>query len=147
MKTVWLEQLNIRVKQMRILENTYPVARMSVTELKNACTSDLRFISRLKNELGANGIAPRMNRILVPTCKPYVDRIISTLLVPGGRYLITSSAFGISIWDIGHGLLSMNHAPVASFRRKIEGNYHVHGAWTDPKDHSRLQIVGSFFEG
>jgi len=93
---------------------------MTASELEHAVTSPYQFTTMLKRAADAldacNKLSPHVTRIL--HCNPpHLLPDISTIyLVPGGRFLITSStAFVMSLWDLGYSSnISIDHSPVAS---------------------------------
>jgi hypothetical protein len=95
---------------------------MTTLELEHAATSPCKFtaiVRRVAKPLDASTkVMHRVNRILRgdPTLLPDPDT--STIyLVPGGRYLLTSKAFVMTLWDLGYNSnVPIDHSPVASMR-------------------------------
>jgi hypothetical protein len=81
---------------------------MVTFDLEHVATAHHRFAARLRNELGAESLTPIMTRIIDPRLHTRGSNIqfpgtISCLkLVPGGRFLLSLSEFGvIQLWDLG----------------------------------------------
>jgi hypothetical protein len=93
---------------------------MTTSELEHAVTSPYQFTTILRqaaNALeGCNKLSPHVTCVL--HCNPphLPSDILTIYLVPGGRFLITSSAsFVMSLWDLGYNsTVSIDQNPVAS---------------------------------
>jgi hypothetical protein len=105
---------------------------MTTSELEHAATSPCKFtafIRRIAKPLDAcTKLSPRVTRILRcnPYCGPHVllDPDISAIyLVPGGRFLLTSMASVMSLWDLGYNSkVPIDHSPIASMRFTYDVN-------------------------
>jgi hypothetical protein len=120
---VWLQLLRRFCFIYRLFPPTFPFNKMTTSELEHAVTSPYQFtaiLRRAANALDAcNKLSPRVTRILYcnPPGSPHPLPDISAIyLVPGGRFLLTSSTdFVMSLWDLGYNSnISIDHSPVAS---------------------------------
>lgn len=84
---------------------TYPTDEMSLSDLELAATSYYRFSSRLWSELeNDQALLPVAARVLSPTGRsPHTQGFRDSILVPGGRFLVTRSNGGtVKLWDLGY---------------------------------------------
>jgi hypothetical protein len=120
---VWVNALRTAFSDGQVFEPTYPIKDMTLLELEHAATSRSRFAARLWNELqGDQPLTPIAIRILRlhPPLSPEIEHPFghfkNSVLVPGGRFLITSTNTDIvQLWDLGfHPNILINQCPLAS---------------------------------
>ena len=101
---------------------------MSRLALEHAAISPFIFTQRLQNagEMHEHGLPPAAIRVL--PCRPDHPAFVEIALVPGGRFLVTTSLPDlIELWDLGNGSDMMPNKPVAIAR--------LEGATVDEEEH------------
>lgn len=96
---------------------------MSVVELEHAATSPARFLAQVSKDRATDDLIPAFSTRLfqprLPKLSPdpgALGEVSLMRLIPGGRYLVTSSDMArISVWDLGYGPAAiLNPYPLVS---------------------------------
>ncbi|KAJ7016004.1 hypothetical protein C8F04DRAFT_626851 [Mycena alexandri] len=111
-RIVWMDALRRVCAGHEVSVLTYPIEKMSLRDLEHAATSPARFIAQISKDWSSRadgGLVPAFSTRLLqprlPKLTPgHLGELLLMRLVPGGRYLVTTSDIGrMSIWDLGYG--------------------------------------------
>ncbi|KAJ7440153.1 hypothetical protein FB451DRAFT_1415324 [Mycena latifolia] len=110
LRTVWMDALRRVCAAYEVSIWTYPIENMSLADLEHAATSPARFIAQLTKPRTTNDLIPAfLTRIFHPRLRkaspadPVLGQISLMRLIPGGRYLVTSTDTArIYLWDLGY---------------------------------------------
>ncbi|KAK7044780.1 F-box domain-containing protein [Favolaschia claudopus] len=107
-RTVWFDALRRVCVAQEVSILTFPMENMSLRDLEHAATSPARFIAHLSKQRETEEIIPALStRIFQPRLPRPLTGISGDIsrmrLIPGGRYLVTTSNLArMSVWDLGH---------------------------------------------
>ncbi|KAJ7485798.1 hypothetical protein FB451DRAFT_1231091 [Mycena latifolia] len=117
-RILWIQALRSLCAEKNIFLPSFPISEMTLPQLEHAATAGLRFLARMRREFTSSPFSG--------TLRPFSTRILSsaasatecfknTILVPGGRFLLTSCGKNVRIWDVGfHSGVVVNPYPIAS---------------------------------
>ncbi|KAJ7689473.1 hypothetical protein B0H17DRAFT_1066715 [Mycena rosella] len=110
-RTVWMDALRRVCAAHEVSILTYPMENMSLADLEHAATSPARFIAQISKDRAADDLIPafstrlfepRLPKSSSPT-EPLLGNVSMMRLIPGGRYLVTSSDTAhVCVWDLGY---------------------------------------------
>ncbi|KAJ7739975.1 hypothetical protein DFH07DRAFT_839507 [Mycena maculata] len=109
-RTVWISALRRVCALHEVPMCTYPVENMSLAEFEHAATSPARFLAQIFKNRATDDLIPafstRLFKPRLPRFSPGpapLGEVSLIRLIPGGRYLVTSSdANRICVWDLGY---------------------------------------------
>ncbi|KAJ7108610.1 hypothetical protein C8R44DRAFT_803195 [Mycena epipterygia] len=107
-RTVWLGALRRVCAAHDVSILTYPIEKMTLAALEHAATSPARFLAQMSKNRATDDQVPAFSTRLfqprLPKSSPGdLGEVRLIRLIPGGRYLVTSSSGArISVWDIGY---------------------------------------------
>lgn len=104
-RTFWIQALRKLCAERNIFFASFPISDMTVKQLEHATTASFRLCARILHE------PPQTVTFPVPL-RPFSIRILASfesdnenfenmVLVPGGRFLLTSSGQYMRLWDLG----------------------------------------------
>ncbi|KAF8801201.1 hypothetical protein BYT27DRAFT_7245340 [Phlegmacium glaucopus] len=103
-RIVWIDALRRVCVENTLFLPSFPMPDMSDAELEQAAMAPRRWI-----ELSASLSTQRSRAILSPTATRTIDSPFPNNpwdaivdLVPGGRYVVSSSTSGLGVWDLGY---------------------------------------------
>ena len=160
LRTVWINALRKACHETQIFKGTYPVEKMTTSELEFATTSHERYLARLWKELPYDSELPLLNpvSIRILTLHPHIVPAVEehpygyfkhSAIVPGGRFLITTTTTDIvQMWDLGYtprGLI--NPCPLASaYVHAMDDDYDMLVQPSSDGNAVRVLLVVSFDE-
>ena len=157
LRTVWIEALRKACHETQIFKGTYPIEKMTTSELEFATTSHERYLARLWKELhDITLLNPVSIRIL--TLHPHIAPAVgdhpfgyfkNSAIVPGGRFLITTTTTDIvQMWDLGYTPRELiNPCPLASaYVHAMDDDYDMLVQPSSDGDAVRVLLVVSFDE-
>ncbi|KAJ7785343.1 hypothetical protein DFH07DRAFT_7761 [Mycena maculata] len=116
-RSVWIDALRRVCTQHDIYTPSFPSTEMTLDELERVATACRRFSSSLRHEFVSRQIVwPASIRYLHLSDSTHPEEHFRHVrLVPGGRFLLTSSGCTIRLWDIERSQENPNMLPIASF--------------------------------
>ncbi|KAJ6586325.1 hypothetical protein DFH09DRAFT_1143126 [Mycena vulgaris] len=117
-RVLWIEALQELSTQRNIFLSSFPIPEMTLPQLEHATTAGLRFLARMRRSFKtcptSVTIRPLSTRFLSSLDSP-TESFKNIVLVPGGRFLITSCGKNVRLWDLGfHCGSVLNPFPIAS---------------------------------
>ncbi|KAJ7061032.1 hypothetical protein C8F01DRAFT_1253502 [Mycena amicta] len=121
-RTVWMDALRRICATHAVPKSTYPLDKMSLTDLVHAASAPARFILAIRRaaESETETLQPFAVRLFIPrlarSSQQNLGNILHMRLVPGGRHLFTASSTGlVCLWDLGYGPASLiSPSPIAT---------------------------------
>lgn len=99
-KTVWRRCLQRQCFENLLFLPSYGHLS-TASELKNACTGTQRFVKRLESTFASGGVLSHTRTTLeFPPDLLNSSEMRDTLLIPGGRFLLTFEERLVCIWDL-----------------------------------------------
>lgn len=99
---MWIHALHRICIDNQLFRPSFPIQTMSDIDLEKAATAPLRWIAISKfTQCRTRRIIRRPARFSELEKPNYSDEIYP-YLVPGGRYLVTSSFDFLAVWDLGY---------------------------------------------
>ncbi|KAJ7289282.1 hypothetical protein C8J57DRAFT_428983 [Mycena rebaudengoi] len=121
-RIVWIDAARRICIRHELCLASFPFAEMGLRELEHIAMAPGRFASRLRRGFSdpeCPGVAPHHSRTLTSIDGP-TDELLDVRLIPGGRFLVTTSRCNVRLWDLGIGPISLDRAvPTAS--KTMEG--------------------------
>ena len=108
-RPLWVKLLHLTCEQYAFFKPTFPMDKMTVSELKHAVTAPSRFHRFVSiSDLMGSIVLPFQTRIhpfrRTADSDTYPLHVDFFVLVPGGRFLITSGSSSIYLWDLGYNM-------------------------------------------
>ncbi|KAJ7289301.1 hypothetical protein C8J57DRAFT_1114948 [Mycena rebaudengoi] len=121
-RIVWIDAARQVCIRHEICLASFPFAEMGLSELEHIAIAPKRFATRLRREFSVTDspkVAPHRTRTLTSVDGP-AEQFENVRLIPGGRFLVTTSRCNVRLWDLGIGPISLDRAvPIAS--KTMEG--------------------------
>ncbi|KAJ7275652.1 hypothetical protein C8J57DRAFT_1714242 [Mycena rebaudengoi] len=126
-RILWIQALRDMCFERNIFPSSFPVSEMTLSQLQDATNACPRFIRRMRREFSSG--TPNLNPLapVIPApLHPFSTRILSSydsaaedfkhmVLVPGGRFLFTTSGSNVRLWDLGfHSAAFIKPFPLSS---------------------------------
>ncbi|KAJ7136635.1 hypothetical protein C8R44DRAFT_767532 [Mycena epipterygia] len=116
-RIVWIEVLRAACVERNIFLPSFPISEMTLPQLEHAATASPCFLARIHREfskISPSPLRPFSTRILF-SFDSATECFKNMILVPGGRFLLTTCGRNVRLWDLGfHCGISVNPFPVAS---------------------------------
>jgi hypothetical protein len=135
-RIVWVAALHRVCIDNTLFLPSFPILDMSDLELERAAMAPRRWIE-LNQHSNSEMLHPRTTRII--NCYTINSHYF---MVPGGRYLVTASCDGLSVWDLGY-VSTVDCKLVASAGRGLGDNFYFCVVQTTP-DGMGLVILTSY---
>ncbi|KAL1689799.1 hypothetical protein GGG16DRAFT_93158 [Schizophyllum commune] len=101
-RTVWLEAARRTCVQNFVFLPSFPIGRMSQSELEHLATSPERYRAILARGAEEDCLEPYVRRTLVPRRVDHcTHKFLELMLIPGGRYLFALAKTAVYLWDLG----------------------------------------------
>ncbi|KAJ7289281.1 hypothetical protein C8J57DRAFT_428993 [Mycena rebaudengoi] len=121
-RIVWIDAARRICIRHEIYLASFLFTDMALNELEHIAMAPRRFASRLRREFSdpeCPRVAPHHSRTLASIDDP-TEELENMRLIPGGRFLVTTSRCKVRLWDLGIGPIPLDRAaPITS--KSMEG--------------------------
>ncbi|KAJ6562621.1 hypothetical protein B0H19DRAFT_1145161 [Mycena capillaripes] len=116
-RTLWMQVLRGICAERKMFFPSFPITDMTLSQLEHATTAVHRFLRNMRHHfsvVSSRSLRPFSTRIL-SSFDSATESFNNVVLVPGGRFLLTSCKSHVRLWDIGfHSGALVNPCPIAS---------------------------------
>ncbi|KAJ2915563.1 hypothetical protein MD484_g4843, partial [Candolleomyces efflorescens] len=125
-KQIWKTALRKMCSQEHLFEPSFPIEEMEVGDMQRAALGPTLWKNKVHRhaKLGPNHPLPYVERSFGGDYEPGLRREViftDTHIVPGGRYLLSSSTKFITLWDLGPPLTALRQTPRVVDTLSLEG--------------------------
>ncbi|TRM62337.1 hypothetical protein BD626DRAFT_60081 [Schizophyllum amplum] len=151
-RSVWLDAVRRTCCNNFVFLPSFPLPRMTLSELEHLATSPERYRSVLVRGATAEGccLEPYARRTLIPrrVDQPSnATRFVELMIIPGGRFLFAMSSTAVYLWDLGFNankMIQPRPLAVCDVDASPEGDSWCAGA--TPAGNKIEFLIGSFVD-
>ncbi|KAJ6586322.1 hypothetical protein DFH09DRAFT_1359690 [Mycena vulgaris] len=113
-RVVWIQALRALCAERNIFLSSFPIPEMTLPQLEHSTTASHRFLARMRHDFKTGTLRPFSTRLLSSLASA-TEGFKNMVLVPGGRFLLTSCRRNVRLWDLGfHSGAVIAPSPISS---------------------------------